>query len=252
MIFSSPVFIGSLASLLTGLATGLGALPVLFIKRVSEKMLDALLGFAAGVMLSAAVFSLIVPAIRIGGIWRTVIGIVIGAVFIELLDKFLPHFHPQPGIGLEGPSISLRKVWLFAIAITIHNLPEGLSVGVGFGGGDMAAGVILAVAIGLQNMPECLAVAKPLVTEGYSSRRALWYATLTGLVEPPLGLLGASAVVLVKPILPYALSFAAGAMLYVISDEIIPETHRRGYEREATFGLITGFCIMLILDNLLS
>lgn len=250
MAMDNPILLGFLASLLAGLATGVGALPILFLKRVSERLMDTLLGFAAGVMLSATAFSLIVPAIRIGGVWRTVIGVVIGAVFIELADKFLPHFHPQPGIGAEGPTSSLRKVWLFAIAITIHNLPEGLSVGVGFGSGDIAAGVILAVAIGLQNMPEGLAVAMPLVREGYSRRRALGYAILTGLVEPPMGLLGVTAVVLMQPILPYALAFAAGAMLYVISDEIIPETHRRGYEREATFGLISGFCVMLVLDNL--
>lgn len=246
----SPVVLGSLAALAAGLATGIGALPVLFIKEVPVRLLDALLGFAAGLMLSATAFSLLIPALEAGGIGRTVIGLFLGAAFIDLADRFIPHFHPQPGIGKEGPSSSLRKVWLFAIAITIHNFPEGLSVGVGFGGGDYSAGTILALAIGLQNMPEGLAVALPLVREGYSRPRALFYATLTGLAEPPMGLLGAEAIFLMRPLLPYALAFAAGAMLYVISDEIIPETHRRGYEREATFGLIIGFALMMVLDNL--
>ncbi len=246
----NPVLLGSIASLLTGLATGVGALPILFIKKVSERVLDSLLGFAAGVMLAATAFSLLIPAIDIGGVWRTVIGLFAGAFFIVIADRFLPHFHPSPGIGLEGPKSSLRKVWLFAFAITIHNFPEGLTVGVGFGGGDFAAATVLAIAIGLQNMPEGLAVALPLVREGYSAGKALLYATLTGLVEPPAGIIGAAAVFWMKPILPYALAFAAGAMLYVISDEIIPETHRRGYEKEATFGVITGFAVMMILDNL--
>jgi len=246
----NPVFLGTIAATIAGLATGVGALPVLFIKRVSERLMDTLLGFAAGVMLSATMFSLIVPAIELGGIWRTVVGFLMGVIFIEMADKLLPQFHPKPGIGAEGPKSSLRKVWLFAFAITIHNFPEGLSVGVGFGGGDITAGMVLALAIGLQNMPEGLAVALPFRREGYSKPRALLYATLTGLVEAPMGLIGAAAVVIMAPILPYALAFAAGAMLYVISDEIIPETHRRGYEREATFGLIGGFCVMLVLDNM--
>lgn len=246
----NPVLLGFLASLAAGLATGAGALPIFFLRRFSERVMDTLLGFAAGVMLAATVFSLIVPAIAAGGVWRAILGLVLGGLLLEAADRLLPHFHLQPGGGAEGPKSSLRKTWLFAIAITIHNLPEGLSVGVGCGSGDLHAGLLLALAIGLQNMPEGLAVALPLLREGYSRRRAFGYATLTGLVEAPMGLLGAALVVWMAPLLPYALAFAAGAMLYVISDEIIPETHRRGYEREATWGLMIGFCLMLALDNL--
>ena len=246
----NPILMGAVAATIAGLATGVGALPVLFVKNVSERVLDTLLGFAAGVMLSATMFSLIVPAIDLGGIWRTLVGFIAGVIFIEVADMLLPQFHPQPGIGTEGPKSTLRKTWLFAFAIAIHNFPEGLSVGVGFGTDNISAALILALAIGLQNMPEGLAVALPLSREGYSKPRAVLYATLTGLVEAPAGLIGAAAVIIMAPLLPYALAFAAGAMLYVISDEIIPETHRRGYEREATFGLIAGFCVMLVLDNL--
>jgi ZIP family zinc transporter len=138
------------------------------------------------------------------------------------------------------------------LAITIHNFPEGLAVGVSFGSGDVAAGLVVATAIGLQNMPEGLAVALPLLREGYSRRRSLWYGTLTGLVEPVGGLLGVALVSVFHPILPWALAFAAGAMLFVVSDEIIPESHRKGFEREATFGLIAGFVIMMVLDSLFS
>ncbi|MDH5733872.1 MAG: ZIP family metal transporter [Candidatus Bathyarchaeota archaeon] len=242
------VWLGTVASLAAGLATGAGALPVLFAKKISDRLLDVLLGFSAGVMLAATSFSLIVPAIDLSGPWVVVIGLALGAVVLHLIDRFIPHFHPI--LGAEGPPSRLSRVWLFVLAITIHNFPEGLAVGVSFGGGDVAAGLTIAMAIGLQNMPEGLAVALPLVREGYSRRRALWYGTLTGLVEPVGGLLGVALVSIFHPILPWALAFAAGAMLFVVSDEMIPESHRRGFEREATFGLITGFVIMMLLDCL--
>ena len=242
------VWLGTVASLAAGLATGAGALPVLFAKKISDKLLDVLLGFSAGVMLAATSFSLIVPAIDLSGPWVVVIGLALGAVVLHLIDRFIPHFHPI--LGAEGPPSRLSRVWLFVLAITIHNFPEGLAVGVSFGGGDVAAGLTIAMAIGLQNMPEGLAVALPLVREGYSRRRALWYGTLTGLVEPVGGLLGVALVSIFHPVLPWALAFAAGAMLFVVSDEMIPESHRRGFEREATFGLITGFVIMMLLDCL--
>jgi ZIP family zinc transporter len=242
------VWLGTVASLAAGLATGAGALPVLFTKKISDRLLDVLLGFSAGVMLAATSFSLIVPAIDLSGPWVVVIGLALGAVVLHLIDRFIPHFHPI--LGAEGPPSRLSRVWLFVLAITIHNFPEGLAVGVSFGGGDVAAGLGIAMAIGLQNMPEGLAVALPLVREGYSRRRALWYGTLTGLVEPVGGLLGVALVSIFNPILPWALAFAAGAMLFVVSDEMIPESHRRGFEREATFGLITGFVIMMLLDSL--
>ncbi|MEM3381672.1 MAG: ZIP family metal transporter [Candidatus Bathyarchaeia archaeon] len=242
------IWLGSLASLLAGLATGAGALPVLFTKKVSDKLLDVMLGFSAGVMLAATFFSLIIPTIELSGVWVAVLGIVFGAVTLHLIDRSIPHFHPI--LGLEGPPSRLSGVWLFALAITIHNFPEGLAVGVSFGIRDVAAGIVVATAIGLQNMPEGLAVALPLFRDGYSRKRSLWYATLTGLVEPVGGLLGVGLISVFHTILPWTLAFAAGAMLFVVSDEIIPESHRKGFEREATFGLIIGFVIMMLLDCL--
>jgi ZIP family zinc transporter len=250
------IVLGLVASLLAGLGTGVGALPALFLKRVSDRALDAMLGAAAGVMLAATSFSLVVPAIEYGneywgggGVIAAIIGIFIGAVFLDRIDKWIPHQHFLK--GAEGPKSSLRKTWLFILAITIHNFPEGMAVGVGFGSGDVAAGTALAIGIGLQNAPEGLAVALPLLREKYTRTAAFLIATLTGLVEPIGGLLGVALVVVFKPILPLALAFAAGAMLFVISDEIIPETHSRGNERLATFGVVVGFIIMMALDNLL-
>ena len=242
------IWLGSVASLVAGLATGVGALPVLFTRKVSDRLLDVMLGFSAGVMLAATSFSLIVPAIDLSGPWVAVLGIVLGALVLHLIDRFIPHFHPA--FGAEGPSSKLSRVWLFVIAITIHNFPEGLAVGVSFGSGDTTAGLVVAMAIGLQNMPEGLAVALPLLREGYSRRKSLWYGTLTGLVEPVGGLLGVALVSIFHPILPWALAFAAGAMLFVVSDELIPESHRKGFEREATFGLKAGFVVMMLLDYL--
>jgi len=240
------IWLGIVASLVAGLATGAGALPVLFTKRISDRLLDVMLGFSAGVMLAATSFSLIVPAIDLGGPWVAVFGLILGALVLHLVDRFVPHFHPI--MGAEGPPSKLSKVWLFVIAIAIHNFPEGLAVGVSFGGGDAKAGLVIALAIALQNMPEGLAVALPLRREQYSRRKALWYATLTGLVEPIGGLLGVTLISVFQPILPWGLAFAAGAMLFVVSDEMIPESHRKGFAREATFGLIIGFVVMMFLD----
>jgi ZIP family zinc transporter len=220
----------------------------LFTRRISDRFLDILLGFAAGVMLAATSFSLLVPSVELGGPWVAVLGLLLGAVVLHVIDRFIPHF--SPAFGVEGPPSRLSRVWLFVLAITIHNFPEGLAVGVSFGSGDVGAGFVIATAIGLQNMPEGLAVAVPLVREGYSRRRALWYGTLTGLVEPLGGLLGAAIVAVSRPLLPWGLAFAAGAMLFVIADEMIPESHRKGYKREATFGLIAGFIVMMLLDTI--
>ncbi len=239
---------GIVASTAAGLATGVGALPALAVREVSRRVLNVMLGFAAGVMLAATCFSLIIPAIEFGGVWITVVGLAAGALALDIVDRTVPHFHAVA--GREGPSSAMRKVWLFVLAITIHNFPEGLAVGVGFGGGDVAAGTALAIGIGLQNMPEGLAVALPLLREGYSRWAALGIALATGLVEPLGGLLGAGIVSVARPFLPFGLAFAAGAMLFVIADEIIPETHSQGNERLATFGLIVGFLVMMALDNL--
>lgn len=239
-----------LGLIIPGLLTGLGALPVLFIKKsISFKYVDALLGFAAGVMLAATFFSLILPSLEIGGIVITVIGILTGAVFLSILDKITPHTHFIK--GEEGPSSRLRKIWLFIYAITLHNLPEGLAVGVGFGSSDFKTGYIIAAAIGLQNMPEGLAVSLPLTGEGYSKMKSLGIAFLTGIFEPIMAFFGFLLVKIFIKILPFALSFAGGAMLYVISDEVIPESHKNGYEMEATFSIIIGFIVMMTLDYLL-
>lgn len=243
------ILYGTLATVATGLASGVGALPVLLFKNVPDKLLDALLGFAAGVMLAATAFSLLVPAIELGGIWVTVLGVVIGAIFLYYADRVIPHVHPIA--GPEGPSSTLRRVWLLILAITLHNFPEGMAVGVGFGSGDIPAAIVLAIAIGLQNMPEGLAVALPLIREGYTALRAVGYAALSGLAEPIAGFLGAAAVSIARPLVPVGMGFAAGAMLYVISEEIIPETHRKGYAKVGTFGLLAGFIVMMVLDNAL-
>lgn len=251
-LMENTFLLGILASIGAGLMTGVGAIPIFFTKNITEKMLDTLLGFAAGVMLAATSFSLIVPSLEYGGggvkaALITGLGIFVGALFLDLTDKYSPHVHLLDN-RVEGASASLKKIWLFIIAITIHNFPEGLAVGVGFGDNNVKNGLILALGIGLQNMPEGLAVALALVREKYTVRKAFLVALLTGLVEPVGGLLGLGLVKVFKPVLPFTLAFAAGAMLFVISDEIIPETHSRGYERQATYGVIIGFIIMMFLD----
>jgi ZIP family zinc transporter len=255
-LFGKVVVIGFFASILAGLATGLGALPALFFKDISKNLFNSLLGAAAGVMLAATAFSLLVPGIAYGnviwpshGIYIVALGMLIGAAFLHFADRQLPHVHFD---ALPDEQLtSLKKVWLFIIAITIHNFPEGLSVGVSFGAGDLKNGLVLAIAIALQNIPEGLAVALPLVGLGYNKWKAVGIATLTGLVEPIGGLLGVTMVSVFQSVLPLAMGFAAGAMLFVISEEIIPETHSNGRSRYATFALLGGFIIMMVLDNML-
>jgi ZIP family zinc transporter len=256
LIFGKIVVIGFFASILAGLATGAGALPALFFKNISKNLFNSMLGGAAGVMLAATAFSLLVPGMTYGnavwpgnGIYIVSLGMLIGAAFLHYADSQLPHVHFDSISNVH--LMSLKKVWLFIIAITIHNFPEGMSVGVSFGSGEMKNGIVLAVAIALQNIPEGLAVALPLVGLGYNKWRAVGIATLTGLVEPVGGLLGITMVTIFQPILPVAMGFAAGAMLFVISEEIIPETHSDGRSRYATFALMLGFIIMMILDNML-
>lgn len=267
------ILLGIIASLIAGLATGVGSIPIFFTRKITRKLLDALLGVAAGVMLAATSFSLIVPAIEKGGggvpgATITLIGILCGGFFIDLIDRYFPDTNLLTNAvneskvndkGLKkafpmGINIDpkMRKVWLFVIAITIHNFPEGLAVGVGFGDGDIANGISLAIGIGLQNFPEGLAVALPLVREKYSAGKAFLVALATGLVEPLGGLLGVGLVQIARPILPFAMAFAAGAMLFVISHEIIPETqNHEGHSKLATHALLIGFVIMMFLDNTL-
>lgn len=244
------LLLGFLASLIAGLSTGIGAIPILLMENIRQDILDVSMGFSAGIMLSASFFSLLMPAIEMGGITSVIVGFTLGGVIFDVADRSIPHFHRF--IGYEGPGSKIRKVWLMIIAITIHNFPEGISVGVGFGLGDVKAALALAIGIGLQNIPEGSAVAFPLFKEGYGKWRAFAYSTLSGLVEPVGGLLGLLLVSLSSSVLPYALSFAAGAMVYVVSDEMIPETHRCGVESKATFGLMAGFVLMMVLDVILS
>jgi ZIP family zinc transporter len=257
LAFGKIVVIGFMASILAGLATGVGALPALFFKKISDNLFNSLLGAAAGVMLAATAFSLLVPGIEYGnamwpgkGLWIVSAGMIFGAIFLHYSDKHLPHLHFDA--VPDAKHDSLQKIWLFIIAITIHNFPEGMTVGVSFGAGDINKGIILAIAIALQNIPEGLAVAMPLVGLGYNKWKAVGIATLTGLVEPIGGLLGITMVTVFSSILPLAMGFAAGAMLFVISEEIIPETHAKGRSRYATFSLMIGFIIMMVLDNLLT
>jgi len=242
--------LGGLASLGAGLATGIGALPVFFCRSASPKLLDGLLGFSAGIMLGATSFSLVLPSIRLGGLWVASMGVMSGGAFLGLANRLIPHIHNFS--GAEGLPLSFSRVWLFVLAITIHNFPEGLSVGAGFGRGELGEGLGLAMGIGFQNMPEGMAVAFALLRERYSPFRAFGYATLTGLVEPIGGLLGVTIVTLAQSLLPWGLAFAGGAMLFVISNEIIPETHRGGHPLEATFGVLSGFVVMTVFDNLFS
>ncbi len=252
----APVTLGFLGSLLAGGMTAVGAVPVLFGRIPSRASRDMALGFAAGVMLAASFFSLIIPALeaarpavpgKAAAAAIVCVAILLGMGAIAALNERLPHEHF--GSGREGPdAAALRRVWLFVIAITIHNFPEGLAVGVGFGAHGPTGGLPLAIGIGLQNAPEGLAVAVALLGEGYSRARAWGVAALTGLVEPVGGAVGAGVIVLAQPLLPWGLAFAAGAMLYVISHEIIPETHRCGHQDRATLGLALGLVLMLFLD----
>lgn len=252
----NPVLLGTLGALAAGMMTALGALPVFFGTYPSQRMRDGLLGFAAGVMLAASFFSLIVPALDMaalrhgaGAIPALIAGggILLGAGGVAALDRIVPHEHFL--LGREGPqSPALRRVWLFILAITIHNFPEGMAVGIGFAGSSFDNGLTLAIGIGLQNLPEGLAVAVALLGLDYRRREAFGVAALTGMIEPVGGFLGALAIGVSPLVLPWGLSFAAGAMLYVISHEIIPETHRKGSRHVATAGLILGLVLMLFLD----
>lgn len=252
----SPVMLGFLGSLAAGLMTSVGAAPVLFGQTPSRKWRDISLGFAAGVMLAASFFSLIIPALDAseaqgysGAAPALIVcaAILLGMGVVALLNETIPHEHFNS--GREGPeAASLRRVWLFIIAIAIHNAPEGLAVGVAFGAEGFDGGFPVALGIGLQNAPEGLAVAVALLGEKYSAGKAFGIAALTGLIEPVMGLLGAAVIVVAQPLLPWGLAFAAGAMLYVISHEIIPETHRSGHQNQATTGLAVGLVVMLFLD----
>ncbi len=244
-----------LTALGVGGATVIGSVIGFAFKKISHKFSDIILSFAAGVMLAAAVLGLILPSLEYGGkygIIYTVAGIFAGALCLNLIDKLVPHLHKLMGADIEEHNkTNLSKVLLFVMAIAIHNLPEGIAAGVGFGSGDTAQALIIAGGIALQNIPEGMVIIAPMLAAGVSPKKTFICAMATGLVEVIGTLFGYFAVSISAAILPFALAFAGGTMLYVISDEMIPETHAHGSERGATYALLVGFCVMLITDVVL-
>lgn len=250
------IWIGVIASLAAGAATGIGALPVFAVTRVSQRAQDILLGYAAGIMLAAACFSLVLQGVETGtarygdpltGVLIVVAGLMIGATGLYLVHRFLPHEHLITG-PVNADAKEIRRVWLFVLAITFHNFPEGLAVGVGFGGGNIDNGLALTGGIFIQNLPEGFIVALAMLALGYSRAISIGISLMTGVVETVGGFVGAGLVSVAEPALPWALAVAAGAMLFVISHEVIPETHRNGNETPATFALMAGFVTMMLLD----
>ena len=240
-----------LTALGVGGATIIGVLIGFLFHKVPHKFNDAILGFAAGIMLAASVLGLIVPSLEEGNIWITVIGILTGAIFLNFADKVTPHLHHITGVDQETHAESqnnLNKVMLFVMAIAIHNLPEGIAAGVGFGSENLGNAVTVALGIALQNIPEGMVIVSPLIMAGVKKKRVLAIASFTGLIEVIGTMIGFFAVSIATAILPFALAFAGGTMIYVVSDEMIPETHSHGYERMATYSLILGFITMLIMD----
>ena len=244
-----------LTALGVGGATVFGALIGFAFKKISHKFSDIVLSFAAGVMLAAAVLGLILPAVETGGKWGlawAVLGIFAGAICLNFIDKIVPHLHKMVGDEVEGHSkTEISRVMLFLLAIAIHNLPEGIAAGVGFGSGDNGQALLIAGGIALQNIPEGMVIIGPMLAVGVSPKKTFLLAALTGIVEVLGTLFGYFAVSISNAILPFALSFAGGTMLYVISDEMIPETHAHGSQRGATYALLVGFCVMLVSDVLL-
>lgn len=257
-----PIVQALCATLFTWFITALGSAMVFFFKTINRKVLDAMLGFAAGVMVAASFWSLLAPAIEMAEAagktpWvLPLLGFLCGGLFLKLADTVTPHIH----IGMnsdktEGAKTSLRRSILLVFAITLHNIPEGLAVGVAFGAASvhlpsatLAGAIALAIGIGIQNFPEGAAVSIPLRREGLSRFKSFWYGQLSGFVEPVAGVLGAAAVLSITPILPFALSFAAGAMIYVVVEELIPEAQTSGNSDIATLGTLLGFAVMMLLD----
>lgn len=260
-----PVSQSLLGGLFTWTLTALGAGLVFFTRGVNGKVLDAMLGFAAGVMIAASFWSLLVPSIDMAAAQGVIewvpatIGFLTGGLFLRICDQYMPHLHLGfPMEEAEGVQTSWRRATLLVLAITLHNIPEGLAIGVLFGAAaqgvdpsgsaTILGAVTLALGIGIQNFPEGTAVSMPLRREGISVGRSFWYGQLSGIVEPIAAVIGAAAVLMVQPILPYALAFAAGAMIYVVIEELIPESQLRGNTDIATLGTMIGFSVMMILD----
>ncbi|HAK95875.1 MAG TPA: ZIP family metal transporter [Planctomycetes bacterium] len=257
-----PVLQALIATCFTWFLTALGASGVFFTTRVNRKLLDVMLGFAAGVMIAASYWSLLAPALEmaaehsIGAWFPAAVGFLLGAAALRLVDRVLPHLHLEAPIeSAEGVKSNWSRSVLLILAITLHNIPEGLAVGVAFGAvafglpsATLAGAVALAIGIGLQNFPEGLAVSMPLRREGLSRLRCFWYGQLSAAVEPVAGVIGAAAVLIAQPLLPYALAFAAGAMIFVVVEELVPESQASGNGDLATMGLMVGFTVMMILD----
>lgn len=248
-----PIGQALVATLGTYLLTALGTLPVFFFRTAPRRLMDALMGFAGGIMTAAACWSLLQPAMELAGVVPASVGLLLGGALLYLLDHLLPHLHPEfPEEALpEGPQVHWRRSALLMVAITIHNFPEGLAVGVAYGSGNLGAATALAIGIGLQNIPEGLAIALPLRREGMSCWKAFWYGQLSATIEPIAGVFGAALVLASHSFLPYGMAAAAGAMLYVVVEELIPETVRGGTIDVATLGFIGGFAVMMALDNVL-
>ena len=258
----NPVLQALAATIFTWLVTALGASAVFFFKEIERKVLDGMLGFAAGVMIAASFWSLLAPAIEmseqsgVAGWIPAVVGFMLGGGFLYLVDRILPHLHLGfPIEEAEGIKTTWQRSILLVLAVTLHNIPEGLAVGVAFGAaglgpgaGSMVGAIALAIGIGLQNFPEGTAVAVPLRREGFSRPRAFFFGQLSGVVEPIAGVVGAAAVLAMRPLLPYALAFAAGAMIYVVVEELIPESQYEQNTHIATFGSMMGFAVMMMLD----
>lgn len=246
----------ALVALGVGASTVIGALIGLVFKKMSHRFSDIVLSFAAGVMLAAAVIGLILPSLEDGGKYSviiTVVGIFAGAAVLSLIDRLVPHLHKLAGADDEEHNNGkIGKVMLFVGAIAIHNLPEGIAAGVGFGSGDVTGALLIAGGIALQNIPEGMVVIVPMLSAGVKPSRTFLIAAATGLIEVVGTFIGYFAVSLASAILPFALAFAGGTMLYVISDEMIPETHAHGAQRGATYALLAGFCLMLVFDVLLA
>lgn len=257
-----PVLQALIATCFTWGVTALGSAGVFLAKDISKKTLDAMLGFAAGVMIAASFWSLLTPAIEMSEgkdipAWvPAAAGFLFGGLFLRVIDKILPHLHLGfPIEEAEGIKTSWQRSTLLVLAITLHNIPEGLAVGVAFGAvaagipsATLAGAIALAIGIGIQNFPEGLAVSLPLRREGMSRLKSFWYGQLSAIVEPIAGVIGAAAVIIAQPILPYALAFAAGAMIFVVVEELVPESQRGGNTDLATAGAMIGFAVMMVLD----
>ena len=245
-----------LTALGVGGATVIGSIIGFIFKNISHKFSDIVLSFAAGVMLAAAVLGLIIPSLESGeeyGLIISIAGIFVGAICLNLIDKLVPHLHKLAAPDIESHKDSgLDKVLLFVLAIAIHNLPEGIAAGVGFGSGNNAEAIMIALGIALQNIPEGMVIIAPMLSAGVTPKKTFVIALLTGAIEVVGTFVGYFAVKIAKVILPFALAFAGGTMLYVVSDEMIPETHAHGNERGATYALLVGFSLMLALDVLLA